>query len=855
MLRRLSIRSKLALVVAVPVAAILAFAVVAYATFTAVRIGGDTYREIDESNDVVAEVLPPPLFIVESYLTVHQLADVETQEQFEELRNRLVRFEDDYRTRRAYWANGPLEDPGEERLRDLLTEQAYVSADKFFQIVDNEFIPAVQAGLRTQDQARARELADAELKDLYEEHRAVNIEIVQLSTSRAASEEENAAVFVRNRASLAGGILAALVLFAVGLAVVVARAIIRPIDRLRDAANEVANELVEADRDERVPAVEPIPADTSPELAGATRSINAMLTTTTDLLDKQARLRRNATELFVNLGRRNQNLVARQLKAIDEMERSEHDPESLAALFRLDHLATRMRRNAESLLVMAGLETPRRWRRPVSALDVIRSAVAEVEQYERVELTADDRVEIEGGAAANVSHLVAELVENALRFSPPDAPVRVMAVRDGDDLLVTITDHGMGMRQADLEAANLRVAGLERIEDASTAYLGHLVVGRLAARHGISVVLESPPGAGLTASVRVPASILAGGLAALVPVADRAARNGHGAALADGDVVPTEREVERLAEARRRQQQLRVEAAEEVIDLRDGAELPTTPGSLGGGPDGDGHSNGHANGHPNGHLNGHGEGDDAHVEADPVGVSDDEPSADLDAGLDLDLDLDPDLDQDVAEQVAPTGFRRRAARAAADPLDRFAVPERRARSRDADDVRDAYARFAAGRSGAKSSQPAPAPTAAPAQARQATAPAPSASTTATTRNAAASAPTSPSAAQAPASAEAPPATGFAPRRSRREAAPTPAPVEPRGELSRRERSPEDVRARLDDFSAGRTRARSAPEPAGDPARRLRSADLTETEIDRVGFEPNGGDFGHDFTDNLQEGDR
>jgi signal transduction histidine kinase len=249
---------------------------------------------------------------------------------------------------------------------------------------------------------------------------------------------------------------------------------------------------------------------TQDELADAANAFNAVLQTAVDLAAEQAQLRHHTSEVFVNLGRRNQNLVSRQLKFIDALEAQEADPELLASLFRLDHLATRMRRNAESLLVLAGVQAPRRRREPVATNDVLRAAAAEVEDYKRVAIREVHRSRIVGDVMAQVTHLMAELIENAVRFSPPDTTVEVVSrVIDGQ-IVIEVSDQGTGISPAELLRVNKRLAESHRIEDVPTAHLGLFVVGRLAATLDIRVQLETHSGEGLIATVTIPAALVAG---------------------------------------------------------------------------------------------------------------------------------------------------------------------------------------------------------------------------------------------------------------------------------------------------------------------------------------------------------
>ena len=220
-------------------------------------------------------------------------------------------------------------------------------------------------------------------------------------------------------------------------------------------------------------------------------------------------LRRNTAESLASLGRRNQGLVRRQLSLITALEQQELDPEALAELFELDHLATRMRRNAESLLVLVDERSPQIGSVTATSLELVQSALGEVEQYRRVVIAEVEPRRISGRAVAELSHLLAELVENALTFSPPEQSVDVHGWADGDDYCIAVVDHGVGMSPEDLARANARIAGEEAFLVAPTRYLGHYVVGRLATRLDVEVLLSDTPGGGVSALVTLPAKILA----------------------------------------------------------------------------------------------------------------------------------------------------------------------------------------------------------------------------------------------------------------------------------------------------------------------------------------------------------
>jgi signal transduction histidine kinase len=222
----------------------------------------------------------------------------------------------------------------------------------------------------------------------------------------------------------------------------------------------------------------------------------------------QALLRMEVQAMFVALSRRGQTLVQRQIHLIDEFGREEADPDALSRLFALDHLAARMRRNEENLLVLAGGE-PGRWiTRPVAAVDLVRASAQEIEEYRRVEILQAPDIAVAAHVAGDAIHLLAELMENATSFSPPTTPVRVAARRGVDGLTITIVDAGIGMPDAKLAEANERLARPSALTSSLVGTMGLLVVARLAERHRIQVRLSSIPAGGTTASVTLPDRVL-----------------------------------------------------------------------------------------------------------------------------------------------------------------------------------------------------------------------------------------------------------------------------------------------------------------------------------------------------------
>lgn len=235
--------------------------------------------------------------------------------------------------------------------------------------------------------------------------------------------------------------------------------------------------------------------------------VNGLVLNIRDVTE-QAALRTSISDLLHNLARRSQGLVDRQLELIDELERNEVDPDRLDELFRMDHLATRMRRNVENLIVLSGVDQRRRWSGSVPLRDVVEAAVAEVEDYSRVQVAGVHDLPLAGQAASDVAHLLAELVENATSFSSPTTTVEVSGGPTGNGYVIEIEDHGIGMSDIELDEANRRLAEPLAADVAVSRMMGFHVVGRLAARHGIRVQLRHCWFGGVTALVLLPAALL-----------------------------------------------------------------------------------------------------------------------------------------------------------------------------------------------------------------------------------------------------------------------------------------------------------------------------------------------------------
>ncbi|MFE9960274.1 nitrate- and nitrite sensing domain-containing protein [Micromonospora sp. NPDC005299] len=323
------------------------------------------------------------------------------------------------------------------------------------------------------------------------------------------------AVGVIVRLVLAAGLGLIAVVASVVVSITTARALVRQLERLREAAFRLANERLPSvverlgHGEEVDVAREAPPLQTGDDEIGQVgKAFNAVQETAIRTAVEQAELRRNVREVFLSLARRTQALVHRQLTLLDAMERREHDAEELEDLFRVDHLATRMRRNAENLIVLSGSTPGRAWRRNVPMVDVVRGAVAEVEDYTRVTVRPLGPVSLTGRAVGDVIHLLAELIENGLSFSPPHTTVEVRGMMVSNGFAIEIEDRGLGMGAEELAAANRRIVDRSELNLANAARLGLFVVSRLTERHGVKVQLKESAYGGTTAVVLIPLELV-----------------------------------------------------------------------------------------------------------------------------------------------------------------------------------------------------------------------------------------------------------------------------------------------------------------------------------------------------------
>jgi signal transduction histidine kinase len=385
--------------------------------------------------------------------------------------------------------------PEAQTLQQELVKRLAIMSDPAAVLVNN---PDLSASIQVTNQIANKTIADTSTA-------------VTGAVERQAAAQRTAAI--RDTAIVIGAILLALL-----LVILMARSLVRPLRRLRDSALRVAhNDLareIERVRGGGEPApVQPIPVHTSEEVGQVAHAVDELHEQAVLLAGEQSQLQLQVSDMFETLSRRSRSLVDQQLSLIDRLERDEEDPERLESLFRLDHLAARMRRNGANLLVLAGARVPREQAEPVPVSAIINAAASEVEDYTRVVTATVPDSEIHGAIAGDLVHLLAELLDNALRYSPPISQVRVSAVHTGNGgLVIEVSDIGIGMTESDLRVANTRLQSGGEVNPYTARHMGLFVVGRLAAEHGLVVRLRSTiagePNSGTTAGVFVPSELL-----------------------------------------------------------------------------------------------------------------------------------------------------------------------------------------------------------------------------------------------------------------------------------------------------------------------------------------------------------
>ncbi|MBQ0994459.1 nitrate- and nitrite sensing domain-containing protein [Micromonospora sp. H61] len=397
-----------------------------------------------------------------------------------------------------------LADADQRRYQQLVEGEAFTRLRAVQDSIIREGRPSTQLPVGAEQWRGTVEPALAEVND-----------VVTAGGEGIVDRATGVAVMVVVRLVLATGLGLLAVIASVVVSITTARTIMRQLERLRQAAWQLADErlprVVERlGRGEEVDvATEAPPLEFgTDEIGQVGKAFNAVQETALRTAVEQADLRRNVREVFLSLARRTQALVHRQLTLLDAMERREHDAEELEDLFRVDHLATRMRRNAENLIVLSGSTPGRAWRRNVPVVDVVRGAVAEVEDYTRVNVLPLGPVSLAGRAVGDVIHLLAELIENGLSFSPPHTTVEVRGQLVSNGFAIEIEDRGLGMSEEDLAAANHRIVDQSELNLANAARLGLYVVSRLTERHGVRVRLKESAYGGTTAVVLIPLELV-----------------------------------------------------------------------------------------------------------------------------------------------------------------------------------------------------------------------------------------------------------------------------------------------------------------------------------------------------------
>ncbi|MFN0027250.1 MAG: ATP-binding protein [Acidimicrobiales bacterium] len=534
MLGRLKVSTKLTVLAAIPLVSLVLLGLIAGQTLQQVRIGGAAYGRIIDREQLIADVEHPRLFLVQANLDAHRLEAIALDPTLapeggpQAVITELATQETIYNDALAEWK--ARLDPNDPVTKQLF-EQVDTSGQEFWRVFREQFLPTwmkAQTDLAafggTADEVALRAALDPAsdqlhvLNDAYAAHEAQVEQLVAMARTDLANQEKAANDLTRDQVMLLMVFGGAIVLVVTAIAMLMARSIGRPMQLINAEVEQAATsglaELVQAVRElppgAAPPEVTPLQAGGGPELRKLAASFDSLRATAIQLAAGEAQIRQSVSSMFVNLGRRNQNLLNRTLNFITQLEESERDPESLDNLFRLDHLVTRMRRNAESLLVLAGHDATRTWSQPVDVGDIVRGALSEIEAYDRIDIAALEPVEVRGNAAADISHMLAELMENATTFSPPSAAVSVIGKYVHDGYLLCVTDNGIGMTDKEMTDANRRLLQADKFDVSPMMVLGLFVVSRLAQRYGIQVQLAESPAEGVTAKVKLPISLLEG---------------------------------------------------------------------------------------------------------------------------------------------------------------------------------------------------------------------------------------------------------------------------------------------------------------------------------------------------------
>jgi hypothetical protein len=519
MLNNLSIRRKLVLAAVLPLVALFLLLLLIVPVLFSVKVGGSNYAATKDMQQLALLSSSPSLLAERANSAMNRtyiakwgidqkLGQAAAQNNLSEAVADVEAAMKDYRAAQVSWTTKLAKNP----TLGAKLNAALKLADEMFAYYQSEYTPALNGNNQGQATAVLEKINGA-----YGRHRAAMNDVATLAAKSQKSRESDASGTANTRIALVvvGAILA--MLGAAAVSRWVAKGLLAPIADLTTRASHAAEvelpELVSAVATlapgQAPPTVTPFPVQGNDEFAALSKALNTMRETSVALAVNQARTRQGVAQTMVNLGRRNQGLLSRTLAFITELEQNERNPETLSHLFRLDHLTTRMRRNAESLLVLAGAEPPRTWSESVAIADVIRASLSEIESYERVDLGSLDFARVKGTVVSDVAHLAAELMENATNFSPPSTRVVVTGHATPEGYVLRIVDSGIGMTTEEIFDANHRLASPQSLESAPSKVLGHYVVSHLAARHGIRVqLLPTHSSSGVTVEMLLPVEIV-----------------------------------------------------------------------------------------------------------------------------------------------------------------------------------------------------------------------------------------------------------------------------------------------------------------------------------------------------------
>ena len=516
MLKNPSVTTRVRLAVAFPAAALALVVLALFPIVQNLRIGGPTYNGVRQLQQLQVDGSPSALVLSDvtllanqAYLTQFVGADpaATPAPTKDTLLASLTEAKSRFSEKRLLWTKAIAAD---KSLAPLVTEVVGTGSALITEI-DTELVPNLTPATAAQARnaiAKVNELSRTHDRSISSLTNAVNNEL-KTNEDTAKNSAWQRLIGLLGLAFLA---LAGAVIGSRG----VMSSLLEPVEALTEQANRAAHQEIPAlvaaintmEPGTELMQATPFPVAGNDEFSQLAKALNVMQDTAVSMAVDQARNRRGVSESLINLGRRNQGLLARTLTFIAELEQNERNPETLTHLFRLDHLTTRMRRNAESLLVLAGSEPPRVWTESVPISDIIRASLSEIESYGRVDLAGLDPAKVKGTSVSDLAHLLAELMENATNFSPPSSRVVVIGSNISDGYLLSIRDNGIGMTQDEIDEANRRLSDAAMGDVTPSKVLGHYVVSKLAARHGIRVGLSQTIGSsGVTAEVLVPRTI------------------------------------------------------------------------------------------------------------------------------------------------------------------------------------------------------------------------------------------------------------------------------------------------------------------------------------------------------------